>query len=108
MCLVLLYPSVQKVTDDEAWPYAANNLKQVALALMDYQAAYRKFPPAVVRDKAGRPLYSWRVLVLPFLEQQRLYEQFHLDEPWDSEHNKQFLKETPSGYSTMGLGQNPP
>jgi hypothetical protein len=67
-----------------------NNLKQIALAMHSYRDEHGRFPPAVV-SKDGRPLYSWRVLLLPYLERQNLYKQFHHDEPWDSEHNKKLL-----------------
>lgn len=64
-----------------------NNLKQIALALHNYHSAHNSFPPAFRADKAGKPLLSWRVLILPYLEQDELYKRFHLDEPWDSPHN---------------------
>ena len=62
-------------------------MKQISLALHLYHDTHGRFPPAVVRDKSGRPLLSWRVLVLPYLESQDLYRQFKLDEPWDSPRN---------------------
>ncbi len=64
-----------------------NNLKQIARALHSYHQAYGRFPPAVVRASNGRPLYSWRVLVLPYLEEGSLFDEFKLDEAWDSAHN---------------------
>ena len=45
---------------------------------------HKTFPPAYSTDAAGKPLLSWRVLILPYIDQQGLYEQFHLDEPWDT------------------------
>ncbi|MEQ8787047.1 MAG: protein kinase [Pirellulaceae bacterium] len=81
-----------------------NNLRQVGLALLNYHHAHKSFPPAKGRretfDESGRPHLSWRVHVLPYLEQQALYERFHLEEPWDSEHNKALLEEMPSIYRT--------
>jgi len=65
-----------------------NNLKQIGLALHNYYDVHQSLPPAVFRDEQGKALYSWRVAILPFLEQSALYDQFHLDEPWDSAHNK--------------------
>jgi Protein of unknown function (DUF1559) len=53
-----------------------NNLKQIALALHDYHQQYGVLPPAYVADASGRPMHSWRVLLLPFLEQQSLYDQY--------------------------------
>ncbi|MEZ5941438.1 MAG: DUF1559 domain-containing protein [Planctomycetaceae bacterium] len=70
-------------------------LKYLVLAFHNYHEAYGSFPPAVVRDEQARPLYSWRVVLLPYLDQLELYKQFHLDEPWDSPHNLQFADQMP-------------
>ena len=59
------------------------------------------FPPATIRSKDGKPLLSWRVAALPYLEQNDLYNRFHLDEPWDSPHNKALLKEMPEVYAPV-------
>jgi len=76
-----------------------NNERQIMLALHTYCDAYRySFPPAYSTDANGKPLHSWRVLILPFLEQRELYEQIRLDEPWDSEYNRQFHNKMPSCY----------
>ena len=50
----------------------------------------------------GRPLYSWRVLLLPYIEQEPLFKEFHLDEPWDSEHNIRLLERMPTVYAPPG------
>lgn len=68
-----------------------NNLKQLALAWHNYESAFGHFPADIV-DKDGKPLLSWRVAILPFIEQEAVYRQFKLDEPWDSEHNKTFSR----------------
>lgn len=75
-----------------------NNLKQIGLALHNYADVHRAFPPAYSVNKEGKPLLSWRVHILPYIEQSQLYEQFHLDEPWDSEHNKKLLATVPATY----------
>jgi len=49
-------------------------------------------------DAAGRPLLSWRVHILPFIDEQKLYDEFHLDEPWDSEHNRKLIEKMPDAY----------
>ncbi len=67
------------------------NLKEIALAMHSYHDTYGAFPAAAIYSKEGKPLLSWRVALLPFLNQDNLYKQFHLDEPWDSEHNKKLL-----------------
>jgi hypothetical protein len=75
------------------------NLKQFGLALHNYHQTYKSFPPAYTRDKEGRPLLSWRVQMLPYLEQQSLYDQFHHDEPWDSPHNKTLIDKMPAVFA---------
>jgi hypothetical protein len=72
-----------------------NNLKQIGLAMHNYLDANGRFPAAAITDKAGKPLLSWRVMILPYIEQDQLYKQFKLDEPWDSEHNKKLLDKRP-------------
>ena len=65
----------------------SNHLKQIGLALHNYHEVYGTLPPAYVADEDGRPMHSWRVLILPFLEQQVLYDQYDFDEPWDGPNN---------------------
>ncbi len=72
----------------------AINLKQIALAMLSYVDTYRSFPPAQI-EKDGKPLLSWRVAILPFLDEVPLHRQFHLDEPWDSPHNLEAAKTVP-------------
>ena len=64
----------------------------------NYHDVHKTFPPAYTVDKAGKPLLSWRVLILPYLEQEALYKEFHLDEPWDSEHNRALIDRMPPTY----------
>jgi hypothetical protein len=78
------------------------NLKQIAIAMHSYNDTYRRLPPAVVYGADHKPLYSWRVLLLPFLEHQALYQQFHLNEPWDSPQNKTLLGSMPRTYAFLG------
>ena len=75
-----------------------NNLKQTALALHAYHDEHKKFPSAAICDKHGKPLLSWRVAILPYIEQEPLFKQFKLDEPWDSAHNIKLLQSMPETY----------
>jgi RNA polymerase sigma factor (sigma-70 family) len=70
------------------------NLKQLALAIHNYDAAYGHLP-ADIRDRDGKALLSWRVAILPFIEQDGLHRQFRLNESWDSEHNLKLLAKIP-------------
>ena len=76
-----------------------NNIKYLGLAMHNYVSEHDTFPPAFRRDKQGKPLLSWRVLVLPHLDAKDLYDQFHLDEPWDSPHNKALISKMPAIYA---------
>jgi hypothetical protein len=71
-----------------------NDLRQVALAVLNYESAFQKFPSRTIIDEEGRPLFSGRVSILPFMEQNNLHGNLRLDEPWDSPHNSQFTKDT--------------
>jgi hypothetical protein len=94
---------VRRVQSAAAAAQSANNLKQIALAMHNYASAYNdSFPPAAVCDKKGKPQLSWRVLILPYIEQEALYRQFKLDEPWDSAHNKKLLGKMPAVYRIPG------
>ena len=89
--LGLLLPAVQKVRAAASRSSSMNNLKQIGLAIHNYNDVYGHLPKDIT-DKNGKPLLSWRVAILPFLEQAPLYNKFKLDEPWDSENNKQWSK----------------
>jgi prepilin-type processing-associated H-X9-DG protein len=78
---------------------AAHNLKVIGLAMHNYHDTYGSFPPPAIYSKEGEPLLSWRVLLLPFLEQEELYSQFQLDEPWDSANNLSLLAKMPRYYA---------
>lgn len=99
---MLLVPAAQKVREAAARTQCSNNLKQIGLALHAYHDTYNQLPPAVVYDQHGKPLYSWRVLLLPYLDEDRLYTQFKFDEPWDSPNNAALLKQMPPVYMHPG------
>ena len=76
-----------------------NNLKQLGLALQCYRVATGSFPPAAITDKDGKPLLSWRVALLPYIDTGSPYWHFHLDEPWDSPHNIAVVELMPPIYN---------
>src|SRR4029079_14059052 len=76
-----------------------NNLKQTSLAIQNHLDAKGTFPAA--GGGQGSQL-SWRVQILPFIEQNALYSQFHLDEPWDSAHNRALLDKMPDVFKNPG------
>ena len=78
---------------------STNNLKQIALALHNYADTYGTLPQDVV-DKDGKPLLSWRVKLLPFIEQDNLSKQFKMDEAWDGPTNKALLEQMPKIFAS--------
>ncbi len=93
--VALLLPAVQSAREAARRMQSANNLKQIGLAMHNYHDTYNTFPASASYDADGKPLLSWRVHLLPFLGESQLYDQFHLDEPWDSEHNRRLVERIP-------------
>jgi hypothetical protein len=106
-CLLFLACTVQ-VLDGEGWVRSAVSIRNIGEALRLYHEAHGRLPPAVARGKDGEPLYSWRVLLLPYIEQGSLYQQFHLDEPWDGPHNMKLAEKTPKCYEPALGGEDAP
>jgi len=102
----IFIPPVRQIPQAGSLMRTQNNLIHLALAMHDYQEINGHLPPAAIRDASDRPLLSWRVAILPFIEEETLYKQFHLDEPWDSLHNQTLLDKMPSIYRSPG--QQPP
>jgi len=94
--IALLIPSIQSAREAARRARCVNNLRQLVLAMHNYHSANNAFARAAIADDDGKPLLSWRVAILPYLQQNALYNKFKLDEPWDSPHNKALLKEMPS------------
>jgi hypothetical protein len=89
-------PVVRRSLETVAQVQGTNNLRQLALACHNFEATSGTLPPVAIFDKAGKPLLSWRVQLLPYLEEGKLYNEFHHDEPWDSEHNKKLIARMPA------------
>jgi hypothetical protein len=92
-------PTISQAQASAARSRSMNNLKQIGLAMHNYHDTYNTLPPAAIVDKKGKPMLSWRVMILPYIEQDNLYKQFKLDEPWDSDHNKKLIDKMPPTYA---------
>ena len=95
----MLLPAVQQVRSAARRTQSANNLRQLALAALNYESAHMHFPTGDGPVKEGGPPVSWRVKLLPFIEANQLYDQYNFDEPWDSETNLKVLKQMPETFS---------
>ena len=94
----MLLPAVQAAREAARRMSSQNNMKQIMLAMHNHDSAFKQLPARATRDADGKPLLSWRVKLLPFLEENGLYQEFHQDEPWDSEHNIKLLERMPAVY----------
>jgi type II secretory pathway pseudopilin PulG len=92
MLIALMLPAVRTAGPAAMRAQCTNNLKQIALALNNYEQAHKAFPPAYTVDANGRPLHSWRTLILPYLEQAALYQTIDLSKPWNDPVNAKALE----------------
>jgi hypothetical protein len=100
---------VDKLRESAARAVSTNNLRQIALAFHNFRDQTTAFPAHAIYSKDGKtPLLSWRVAILPYIEQAPLYEQFKLDEPWDSAHNKKLIAKMPKIYEVGGASKAKP
>lgn len=81
-------------------------LGRLAEAFNAYHAAHGHYPPAAVVGPDGKTLHSWRVELLPYLGEKKLFDQYNVGEPWDSEHNKPLVPKIPSIFSTSQWSDN--
>jgi prepilin-type processing-associated H-X9-DG protein len=97
--LALLVMAYLKVHETAARITSMKNLHVIGLSMLDYVDRNGRFPNAAITNRAGKPLLSWRVALLPYLGEDQLYRQFKLNEPWDSVHNRKLLSQMPKIYA---------
>jgi hypothetical protein len=82
---------------------SANNLKQIGLALHSYHDTHKVFPPIAICSPDGKPLLSWRVAILPYLEEERIFQNFNMNQAWDGPDNIKLLSKMPKIYTPIGM-----
>ena len=97
----MMLPAVQAVRQAARETQSVNNVRQMVLSMHNYESKNQKFP---LQNQNG---LSWRVHILPYIEEGNLYERFNLDEPWDSPHNIQLLGEMPSTFECPNVVLEP-
>lgn len=96
ICLLLVWPYlVSDRNEPSPEDLCKANLKQIAIALLNYHSVHNAYPPAYVADSKGRPMHSWRVLLLPYLNQNSLYERYDFTEPWNGPNNSGLAEQFP-------------
>jgi hypothetical protein len=98
---LILAPALLKARMSAQKKANLNNMKYIGLAMHSYHDAKKHFPAAAIYSPDGKPLLSWRVMVLPWLDQHKLYDQFHLDEPWDSPNNRKLIDKMPDVFKSL-------
>lgn len=98
----MMLPAVQQVREAARRTTAANSLRQLQLSQLNYEDANNKYPGAGINSGEEGAGLSWRVHILPYLEEQALYQRFNLNEPWDSEHNKALIPLMPEHFVSLG------
>lgn len=88
LLVALLLPATRSAREAGRRNTCSNNLKQIGLALLNYEAVHHALPPAYTVDDGGKPLHSWRTLILPFMEREDLYRQIDLSKAWDDPANR--------------------
>lgn len=96
----IAWPAILQQRRAAALDESKQHLKQIGIALHQYHDEYRSFPPAYVLGNDGKPWHSWRVLLLPYLDQKPLYDRYRFDEPWNGPHNRELYSLRPLVYGS--------
>ncbi|MCC9604965.1 DUF1559 domain-containing protein [Blastopirellula sp. JC732] len=94
-------PAIKQARRDTQNQASRDNLKRIAAAMDAYYSTYDAYPPAVTTDAKGKPMHSWRVLLLPFLGHSEIYSRYNLNVPWDDPMNMQLVSEMPNVYRSF-------
>lgn len=97
----LVLPAVFGVCDAQNRMARSSNLRAAAIAFHNYHEEHHHLPRAAILDPQGKPLLSWRVMLLPYLGHESLYRQFKLDEPWNSDHNLKLIPKIPTIFQPL-------
>ncbi len=104
----LLLPAPRTTSHQPGIPTCQAKMTQIARAIRDYARVHGRFPEASVVDEAGRPMHSWRVLILPYLGKQELYDAYDFRWPWNSPQNAQLATEIGEAFQCPSCESNDP
>ena len=99
LLVALMLPAISQSPEAARRKQCRSNLSRIAQAMRNYHDTYGSFPPAVTYSADGKPMHSWRVLLLPFLGEEGLSARYNRNEPWDSPANSQLLSQMPKVYA---------
>ncbi len=104
--IFLFWPAFENLRERRDRFACMNNLQQIAKALDDYAADHGTYPPPVTYDAQGKPMHSWRVMILSYLGEDSLFAQYNFDLPWDSQQNAQLFARCPTVFMSPQAGRN--
>jgi hypothetical protein len=99
LLLLVAFPAVNAARQASNKSQSRANLQLIATAMLNYEADHGCLPPAYLADKDGQPMHSWRVLLLPYLGYDHIYEQYDLGQRWDCPQNMLLLASMPAEYA---------
>jgi hypothetical protein len=108
LLVVMAAPAIMRLRDRANRLASQNNLRRIGATLLLYEKDHGHLPPAAVHSKDGKPLLSWRVAILPYVQTKNFEWLFHLDEPWDSRQNHALLAGIPALYQPVNNVDAPP
>lgn len=98
--LGFLFPGLQTDPGGQSPGFICRTkMKLLAVAIPDYESDYGHYPPPYIADENGVPMHSWRVLILPYLDEQQLYDQYDFTKPWDHPDNLKLADQMPSVFA---------
>jgi prepilin-type processing-associated H-X9-DG protein len=98
---LVLYPAVRAAREAARRAACISGFKMEGMAIHNYHDMHKAFPPAYLADEHGKPMHSWRVLLMPYLESRNFYERYRFDEPWDSPHNSTLAERPDLGFCSQ-------
>ena len=96
LVLAWIFPAYTYNTPAGQTAACSANLTRIAVAMEEYRAEHGTYPPAYVADKDGKPMHSWRVLLLPYLGEHSLYAMYNMNEPWNGPVNSTLAGQMPA------------
>ena len=99
LVLLIAIPAIRAARNARSSANCSTQLSRIAAAIRQYQAVYGVYPPAYIAGADGKPMHSWRVLILPQLGESSLYSRYQFEEPWDSQNNMMVARQMPAVYA---------
>jgi hypothetical protein len=106
IAVALLLPARSRAREGTRLDRCVTNLAWITNALLKYRAENGRYPPAAVLDPNGKPMHSWRVLILPYLGETELYDEYDFDQPWNSPKNLRLAERLPGVFRCPTEGRD--